>query len=79
MILNEQLIEHSNKKIMAVILWRGSETSTFFVKLTEMSLRTRSCGLPTLYRIGKHRIRRKGLLCHSWVAGVGHLQQLHLK
>ena len=65
---------------MAVILRRGSETATFFVKLTEMSfLRTRSCGLPTLYRIGKHRIRRKGLLCHSWVAGVGHLQQLHLK
>ena len=64
---------------MAVILWRGSETSTFFVKLTEMSLRTRSCGLPTLCRIGKHRIRRKGLLCHSWVASVARLQASNIK
>ena len=35
---------------------------------------THSFELPILYRIGKHRIRRKVLLCHSWVGGVCHLE-----
>ena len=39
---------------------------------------THSSELPILYRIGKHRIRRKVLLCHSWVGGVAHLQIINL-